>query len=328
MFIGSVNDSGFIKLVKQVLQYLIPSLECNFCHIEFGKSMKVLIEIDVPNSNIQNTWTNNRVVLANPFYQQLSSVNFLSKKFNIVFFDSDRNEVKREQYFEGKITKGTASFSVECSFVEVDFQLDDKIWAGKLKWNSRFYADQINDLAYLISKTKFKIVYLNADEKNVQYFQYKNGLKDKLDFELVKDRFESSFTISQTNQFLGFHLEIAIGFRKYSAKQSFIISYSNYYNTIRHGSHVEGILKGLKEGAEKFSKNRNISYNFDDGILKRLVGFIHIQKPIAVYHGAQKETLVHPEIVEPIQNYICDLFFNELLNDNELVYYLFDQTYK
>lgn len=333
MYVGDINVKGFTETLKGFISSVILCTNSDCFSIELKDDLSAKIILNNPNKKIENnwgnfqnintkednTWVSSRGIVKNFLLLELYVLNALSEKFKICFLNSE-NKKLREQYFE----KGKPLFSegieeINCSVIEIDFTLDKDIWGTDFFWNKIYITHRLREFAYLYKRTKFEIKYKEENEDCRIIHHFKNGLKDRIDIEILNGLCKSYF-VSEIDEKIGnFHVEAAFAFRECYADAPFLKSYVNDHFTFENGTHVKGLLKGFIDGIKKYLHKNEQKKEYkitEKNITESLVAIINIEMEAAVFSGSIKNKLENREIIEPIKNYVAELFF-EKLNKNE-----------
>ena len=320
MYVGKVNSKGFIEMFKGILSSTLVNTSSDRVSLDLLGDLTAklsFLNIKKPIKNNWNQWKPNPI---NPFVIEFQTLNALSEKFRISFTDST-NEKIEEQYFEkGKLISGKEIQEINCSNLFIEFTLDEKIWESDFVWNEMFINHEIREFAYLYKKVKFQIKYEVDDEKCKVLYHFKNGLRDRIDIEILKGLGNSYFETSIDDKIGDLQIEAAFAFREYSVDESYLKSYVNDFYTSENGSHVDGLLKGLTYGVMKYFQKHNLTDKYkisEKGVKENLTASINIKFETAVFSGCVKNKLANSEIIEPIANYISDLLFKKIEEDED-----------
>ena len=320
MYIGQVNEKGFMDMFKGIISSAILSTDAKRFSIELNDNSKAKFQFDNQRGEVKNSWGKFISNPTNPFILELFALNALSKEFQISFWDAEYNKIYEEQFEEGKVISGKEIESIDCSFIKVEFLLDDKIWGKDFKWNKIYITHQLREFAYLYKRTKFEIIYKEDNEDCKLIYHFKNGLKDRIDIEILNGLGGSYFETEVDEKIGDFQIELAFAFRDYSVDAPYLKSYANDYFTFENGTHVDGLLKGLTYGVMKYFQKHELVNKYkisEKGMKENLVAALNIKMDAPVFSGCVKNKLANPEIIEPIADYVAELLFKKIEQDEE-----------
>jgi len=323
MYLGRVNMKGFIELLKGLFSNVLNDLNSNSVSFEITKLNSAILKVRNIQSPVVDNWSkwDKNSNKTNPFILEFQTLNALSETFRIKLLDKDQNCIYKQEYEKGIFLNGDADKNeILCSEMEIDFKLDKGIWGDQFEWNENFISHEISEFAYLHKKVKFKFLYqIDNENCNITYY-FKNGLNDRLDIEKLKGLGGSYFETMIDKQIGNFHLEVAFAFRDYTVDEPFLKSFVNDYYTHENGSHVDGLLKGLTYGVMKYFQKHNLTEVFkisEKGMKENLIAAINIRMVDPIFSGCVKNKLANPEIIEPISNFVSDLLFKKIENDED-----------
>lgn len=316
MYVGSENTSGFINLLKGFFTDFLALTQSTHLQFLFQEKKSAIIKF----RNISQKISDNFFVLNknSKSHRQLEScvLNVLSKNFSIKYLQGNSEIIKKQQFENGYLTNGEiTNQSFICQTIEVKFKLDENIWREDFKWNLHFISHEIKDFAYLYKKTKFEIQYHQDDEPCKIIYHFKNGLKDRIDLEVMRGMGGSYFETYIDEVFEGFSLELAFAFRKYIVDEAFIISFVNDFYTQENGTHVDGVLKGLTYGVMKYFQKHQLTNDYkisEKGMKENLLLAVNVKLESPLFSGCVRTKLANSEIIEPIAKRISEILFNKI----------------
>ena len=320
MYIGQVNNKGFVEMLKGIICSAILSTRSDYISIELKEGAEAKIGIINPNGIIENNWGQFKRHPVNQFLLEIFALNALSEKFNISFWDKAKKKIGEQHFEKGKLIGRDVIEKINCSFIEVQFLLDKDIWGANFSWNKTYITHHLREFAYLYKRTKFDIKYKDSEEDCRVVYHFKNGLKDRIDIEVLNGLGSSYFETEIDEKVGEFHIEAAFAFRDYSVDPPYLKSYVNDFLTFENGSHVDGLLKGLTYGVMKYFQKNELTQDYkisEKGMKENLVAAINIKMQNPVYSGCVKNKLANSEVIEPIANYIAELLFNKIEKDEE-----------
>ncbi len=320
MYIGQVNEKGFTEMLKGIISSLIQSTGTDRFSIELKENCYAKLKFNNLKGDFENHWGQFKRNPTNPFLVEIFVLNALSEKFKIDFWDQDNLKVGEQSFEKGGLISEKKVKSIQCSKIEVEFLLDKNIWGEEFRWNKIYITHQLREFAYLYKETKFEISYKEDEEDCKLFYHFKNGLKDRIDIEILNGIGGSYFETEIDEKIEGFQVEIAFAFRDYSVDAPYLKSYVNDHFTFENGSHVDGLLKGLTYGVMKYFQKHDLVSKYkisEKGMKENLVAAINIKMDAAIFSGCVKNKLANPEIIEPIANYVAELLFRKIEQNEE-----------
>lgn len=320
MYIGSIDNRGFLHLLKGVLYDAIHCYQAsNICiGIKSPQSLKFKFK---PHCPVMNKWALHKFDSSNsPFGIGLETLNALSSSFKIKLLAASSNTILQEDFKKGKLLQeNTLTNFLNCDEMEVECKLDSSIWGDLFALNSIFILDEIKCFAYLNRNIQFEVNYIDHNKPCRIIYQFRNGLQDQLSLEQRNGLGKSIFETSIKTSLEDFNLEIAFAFREYSVDEPILKSYVNNYYTHENGTHVDALLKGLTYGVMRYFKKQQVTHYkiSEKGIKDHLVAFLHIQLHEPTFVGCVKNKLANPEILEPIANLVADVLFQKMDSNSE-----------
>lgn len=322
MFTGNISDKSFIETILFALKDVLDSSNLKSIELSFFNRLEGKILISEIASPMHNAWkvdVMKKLRNRRFFSFEFKVLNALSKSFNVELMKEGK-VVLQQEYENGRLLKTTLEKETyDCDQIIIEYQLEPSIWQN-IKWNNHFYVEQLKSFAYLNCATKISINYFVKGESCKTIYNFENGFVDKLETLALDGHGDMLFKTCIKNDFERFELDIAFAFRWYKVDRPKIESYVNDYLSWQNGSHVDGLLLGLKNAISKYIETTTfeIERNYEvsnENIKKTLVAFINISMEDANYSGSTKDHLNNPEIVEPISK-IVELAFGEKLREN------------
>ncbi len=318
MYIGQVNNNGYMDIIKGIISTTIESSNPNKFSIKLIEEREGELSIYNFENALDNNWGYHRPS-TKQFVLKINMLNALSKWFRIKFFDSKENKITEQYFEEGNLTEGKEIDAISCNSIQVNFLLDDSIWGADFNWNNTYFTHQLREFSYLHKNTKFEIIFKEDNEECKMIYFFKNGLKDRIDIEILNG-IGSSYFESSIDDWIGdIKVEIAFAFRDYSVDAPYLKSYVNDYFTYENGSHVDALLKGLTYGVMKYFQKHELVDKYkisEKGIQENLIAALNIKLDAPIYSGCVKNKLANPEIIEPIAEYVSEMFFEKLEADD------------
>lgn len=321
MYLGSVDHRGLMNALKGIFRDFLPFTKSNSLAFEFRDHNLGILKFQNVKAPIPNNWTRmNQSIFSSKSFE-LDTLNALCSKFTVKLFDAKTNKLHEQNFKKGeRLNSEEERKYFDCTKIEIEFELDKEIWTNDFSWNENYITHEIQNLAYLYKETSFNLKYKkNGIPCNIVY-QFKNGLKDRIDIEILNGLGGSYFETYIDEQIGEYHIEAAFAFREYTVDKPFLRSYVNDDFTSENGTHVDGLLKGLTYGVMKYFQKNNLvnSYKISEkGMRENLMVALNLKMQTPAFSGCVKNKLANPEIIEPIANYIAELFFKKILKDEE-----------
>ncbi len=321
MYIGSLNNKGFVRSFEGFLADNFQQYQSSYVLIEFQDENFMKLRFENNRNKISDDWAVTREGSLHPFEFETQILNALSRHFSVQFYDKNGDEILHQKFEKGVLKEGKIEGrELEAHTFEVRFQLDEEIWNDKFEWNQNYLINEIKTFAYLHKDRKFEILYSVDDQPCRVIYHFKNGLKDRIDIEILNGVGGSYFNTAFTDKIGDFSLEVAFAFRNYSVDETFLKSYVNDYYTHENGSHVDGLLKGLTYGVMKYFQKHDLTQEYkisEKGMKEHLVAALNIRMDEPIFSGCVRNKLANSEIIEPIADYVADLLFKKIEADEE-----------
>lgn len=322
MYMGSTSNRGFVNLFRDSIIHVFNRLDCRKFSVELLGGLRAKFEIIIIEQKVSDSFVNNVWKDAPSFHgTDMVVLNALSKSFQFRLSDKNGKNLLEQEYKKGKIVKGEIT---EEKFVthkiEITFDLDDSIFEIDKKLNPNFLMNELEKFAYLNKGRKLEIKYKVGTENCRVIFQFENGLEDLIEVVRLKGLLGTYFDTHFEQQFDGFSVECAFAFRETPVDETFLSSFVNSEHTHENGTHIDGLLKGITYGVMKHFQKHELTQKYkisEKGIMDELVAAIHIKMKQPQFSGCVKNKLASPEIIEPISEYVSELLFQKIENDEE-----------
>jgi len=326
MYVGALNNHGFIKNFEGLLANNFARYEANYVLIELQDKNSIRLRFENILHEIPDNWAVKYEKTHVPLSIEAQVFNALSKQLSVRFYDKNGDEILYQKFEKGILKEGEIKGEkLDMHAIEVHFQLDEEVWNDKFEWNKNYIIDAINKFAYLHKDRKFEIRYTIDDEPCKIIYHFKNGLKDRIDLEILNGLGGSYFDTWFTEEIGDFSIEVAFAFKSYTVDAPFLKSYVNDYYTHEDGTHADGLLKGLTYGVMKYFQKHELTQQYkisEKGMKESLVAALNIRMEEPVFSGCVKNKLASPEVIEPIANYVADLLFKKIETDEEATHQL------
>lgn len=321
MYLGHVNINGFINNLKGVLTSSLNILGSDTFSFELIDTHTGIFKFQNIKYPIRNQWSKWSPNPLQPFLIELSVLNALSEVFIVELLDRKSNTLIKQEFTKGVLVKGEPLHNpVHSDYFTIRFTLDKDIWGSTFQWHQDYINTEIKEFTYLFKNIKFKMLYSLDNTPCQSIYYFKNGLYDKVKLAKLKDKYNDN-PIIYLDQFIhGFRIEIAFILSYYSYSNHTVLnSYVNTYKTTMHGSHVDGLLKGIRLGFKNYIKSNTPEgdYKITKATLrKNIIAEINIHLDSPCFIGCTREQLDNPEIIKPITQLVSETLYNELLKDS------------
>ncbi len=321
MFLKEVNIHGFINNLRSILTTYLNALDSDSFSFEFIDTHTGILKFQNIKQPIKDPWSEWSSNPLYPFFLELSVLNALSEMFIVELLDLKSDSLIKHEFTKGVLEKGKPLHRpVHSDYLTITFTLDKDIWGETFKWHTDYVNTEIKEFAYLYRHVKFKTHYSIDNTRYSSFFHFENGLYDKVVLSQLKNWY-NNFPILYLNQSLNeFHIEIAFVLSDSTyVNHSVLNSYVNERNTTLHGSHVEGVIKGIHLDFKTYLKSYKSSdetYRITKAIIKKnIIAEINIKLENSCFIGSTKDKLDNPEVVKPIAQLVFRTFFN-MLSEN------------
>lgn len=315
MYIGSTGFWGFNYLLKKIIQNLFCQTECNHFEIEIVDKLSGKIVFYNLQSSIKDSINEDLRVESYEF----AVLNTLCKNYQFSIYDKNSKLAFRQIYEKGILKKGKVEQSeIFAEKIEILFTIDDSVLDFE-KINVYFLNETIRELAFLFSNKKFEFKYFERGEKSRIVYNFENGLLDRLQFE--KNWADARITNYSKKEFQDYSMELALGLSPFYYTEKLIASYVNFSRTADHGTHVIGLIKGIKKGLKAYFKKHFPDKQIlirNSSIKKYLFAAIHIQIEKPTFRGSTTGSLQTREIIKPISKYVAEIVLRELEKDPKI----------
>ncbi|WGH25678.1 MAG: DNA gyrase subunit B [Candidatus Shikimatogenerans bostrichidophilus] len=244
----------------------------------------------------------------------LSCVNALSKHLIVEIYKN--NNIYRQEYSKGKpLYDINIIGKTNKNGTKITYKIDDKIIKYKI-YNYDIIYNRLKEISFL--NKGINILFLDKRIKKFKKINYKNGLKDFINF-IDKNNnklvIKNDIFIKKKKKKL--KLEIIIRY-KYNINEN-IISYVNNIKTINGGTHITGLKRALTKTFKKYIKYYYNNKIIDDikgkDIIDGIICIISLKITNPQFEGQTKNKLVNKKIVGKIEK-IVSKFLNLYLEEN------------
>jgi len=305
MYIGSTSASGIYYLIFELVEWLI----CN--HAQTEQPIKI------------NLLENNIVALESDIVENPIELWGIST-LEIIKAVSDLCEVsiqdEKSVYFKGKLLSRLQNTNADLRKIKLLFRPDQEL----LSYRTLDYLvlfNRIKELAQLNPHLTFHL----KDGKNKNIIHFKEGLKAMLhtDFLLWDEIFNLQFLEN------GIEVKASISFGSENCTIAYKQrSYINNLRTYSHGTHVQGLYKGVFEIVKKYAHNnddKELLITKND-ITARLSFVIQVKLDQPQFAGAVKGELTNVEAKNAVEKGVIKSLSSMLDSDEgfkkEIMYFV------
>ena len=337
MYIGRMNLQGFVEILKGIIRIVFERTDADFVFFRMlagNKGELLFNNIKQPidchwfnwnphvntNTNANSNKREEQDINQYSDFLYLQSLNALSKSLVYQLYSARGNYLIYRLFEKGELVNGPKKHkNISAYGMEISFKLDKGIWDKGFVWNPNFVCEQIKSYAYLHKDKTFRIEYKTGGAKCNVVYAFENGLKDKIDIEILKGwgspYFDTWFD-AQINEDIW--VEVAFAFREYAIDEKYLKSYVNGNYTPENGTHVTALLKGLTNGVMQYFQKHDLTQKYkisEKGIEENLLACIHLKIDKPTFSGCVKYKLDNSEIIKPIAKYIADILFKKMEKD-------------
>lgn len=323
MYIGSVNERGVMVMLKSLINDILTHTKCDYLQLDFQNGGVGKLRFDNIRCRIKDDLATRLDMMRNKnaYYLDFLVLNALSSNFKLSLIDSSNATLLLQQFEEGILKEGNIeSKEYDCAVIEIDYILDYKVFGESFEWNIDYLVYQIREYSYLYRTTRFDINYLVDKEPCRVFFHYKNGLIDRINTEKLNGLGGSYFDTSFQQSIDDFSIDVAFAFREYDVDTPFLKSYVNDYYTPYNGSHVDGLLKGLSYALIKYLQKHGLTEQYEiseEKIKEHLMAVINLKIDTPIFSGSTRNKLNNPNIIEPIAEYVSNIFFTKIEEESD-----------
>lgn len=317
MYIGSMSRKGFADLTRGIFITVLEDTAAKRISITLTDARSGKLQIHHEPKSFSNHWSKWSGTSFHYRYELLV-LNALSERFAITFWDTPEEGKTTLTYQKGELVNGKELEAVTCSGFDVEFTLDEERWESDFSIDALHLMSRLKEFAYLHSKVRFDYQYAYLGENCRVIFAFENGLKDRLKEERMKGLGPCYFELHIAEQIEDFYLETAFAFRELDVDEAYLISYANDAYTSEHGSHVDGLLKGVTNGVMKYFKKHKLTQDYkisEKGMKAHLIATINVRLTEPEFSGCVKNKLANPEIIRPIANRVAEALFTQIEAD-------------
>ena len=287
MFIGSLSIRGFYVTLFGLIEELLSNAVEKTISVKL-RQQDTIIEITCESYSVQsNTYC----------YSKLSIVSALSEYFE---YQDDKQNLRTEQ---GLLVSSGGEHVVD-SGTKLVWRPDHTIF-GDIEFNYYLIIDRMIELASLNPYT----IYLSDDENHNKIY-IPSGIKNLIKHDVFSFGASNIITVEVVSD--QFVLQAAISFSAISAETR--KSYVNTHMTPDGGTHVDGVLSGVRRALKRILVSYDHSVTPAD-IIKHMSYVVHIQMENPRFAGAVRRKLKNIEVKPIIQKQLDEQFYDSLIQD-------------
>ncbi|MEM6771227.1 MAG: hypothetical protein AAF597_11640 [Bacteroidota bacterium] len=318
MYVGTVNTKGLVDLLKGLANAIITTTSSDRFTIELSENLAVSISFNNYQKASFSNWGYFSTHPYDHFRFEACILNALSKEFRTTYFNSEREIVAEHTFAEGKPVRDDQAKTIDYTGCEITFVLDERVWGEAFAINTNFLTHELREYAYLFKQTRFAVAYREGSDNRRYVYHFQQGLKDRVDIEALKG-VRSTMVIEQKLD--GLYLDLAFTFHLYPVESLYLKSFVNNTPSLRHGSHLKGLLKGLATGFTQYVERSQLARDFnisENEVQEILVAAMNVKLDRPVYRDSMKSVLDNPEIVEPVSKLVAEKLLEEMSGNEAL----------
>jgi len=302
MFIGNLRLTGFLIMLEYLMDEIIEDTD-HKANIQFefeGNKIKILVSEIEP----AQLYTTIKTLNEKEKTDKLGFRVLTTLSENIKVEVCHGNSVILLQGGKGDFTITESGGGYDENNMKIEFEPDPEIFQD-LTLNYEHINSFLRKFAYL--NTAVKIISIdNGNEYQRNVFNYPLGVKHELDRILSRKSFSQAEMRLDLNTAIGDY-RYQISFCHLTSWPEFVEtrSYSNNYETIGGGSHVAGVLAGIKKALVEYwgARKENVEVN-NKKILKNFLLVVAVRGDDFNYAGSTKSILDTPQIKSDLKKYI------------------------
>ncbi|MFV0417914.1 MAG: hypothetical protein ACK5KT_04145 [Dysgonomonas sp.] len=321
MYVGSTDAKGVYTMLESFLLDLIASSEMEEVEIQLNPDN--VIRITSSDFNV-NSFIEKLEILKNGYDPNNQEALYKVLDLSVITTLSDK--LKIEAYDAGKIhtltgAKGEFSKNTDEGYLKEDLIMEfipdrNVFQAPEIEF------EPLNNIYQRIAYINPDIKIISVDDAHDEYqrrvFYYPKGLSDKMDSLVSEHSVDAPSVRLDIEEVNGdYHYSISLSVLDYPSCP-YIQSFAGFVDTIRHGSLVDGAIKGIILAISEFSEKKGIKVNISDKSLKEngLILLASVLGPEYNFGGSMKLELEMPEIENAVKE-IVNAELARYLHDNE-----------
>lgn len=321
MYVGSTDEKGVYTMLESFLLDLIASSEMEEVEIQLNPDN--VIRITSSDFNV-SSFIKKLDILKNGYDPNNQDTLYKVLDLSVIITLSDK--LKIEAYDAGKIhtlkgAKGEFEKNTDEGYLKEDLIMEF-IPDRNVFQTPEIEFEALNTIYQRIAYINPDIKIISVDDAHDEYqrrvFHYPKGLSDKMDC-LVAERSvdEPSLRLDIEEASGDYHYSVSLSFLDYPTC-AHIQSFAGFVDTLRHGSLVDGAIKGIIRAISEFSDKKAININISDKSLKEngLILLASVLGPEYSFGGSMKLELEMPEVENAVKE-IVNAELDRYLHENE-----------
>lgn len=301
MYVGSTDAKGVYTMLESFLLDLIASSEMEEVEIQLNPDN--VIRITSSDFKV-NSFIEKLEILKNGY--DPNNQNALYKVLDLSVIITLSDKLKIEVYDGGKIhtltgAKGEFTKNIDEGYLKEDLIMEF-IPDRNVFQTPEIEFESLNTIYQRIAYINPDIKIISVDDAHDEYqrhvFHYPKGLSNKMD-SLVAERSvdEPSIRLDIEEASGNYHYSVSLSFLDYPTCP-YIQSFAGFVDTLRHGSLVDGAIKGIIQALSEFSDKKGVKANISAESLKEngLMLLSSVLGPEYNFAGSQRLELDMPEI--------------------------------
>ncbi|MFM9950049.1 MAG: hypothetical protein ACKV1O_19095 [Saprospiraceae bacterium] len=212
-----------------------------------------------------------------------------------------------------------ATTTTQCEFdrIDIEFKLDDTIFK-EIILDYEVLNQFIRRYAFINNNLKIVSTDSRTEVKQVNLFDYPNGILHQLDFKIGEQYYGEPFLKLDLNTEIGeYEYQICFSYQNSWLGQTYIMTYANYDELIHGGSLEQGVLEGIKLALQKSANKRNVE--IDRRKIKEQLILIAVAKGDNFnFYGPVKTKLTMPKMRKEIKQYVAGQMLTYLADNYEI----------
>lgn len=219
-------------------------------------------------------------------------------------------------------TQGTYEYTAtttqhESDNLEIEFKPDEAIFK-EIILDYEVLNQFIRRYAFINNNLKIVSIDNRKEVKQVNLFDYPNGISHQLDFKIGEQHYgEPFFRLDLKTKIGEYEYQICFSYQNIWLGQTYIMTYANYDELIHGGSLEQGVLEGIKSALQKLADKRNVAIDRRK-IKEQLILIAVVKGENFSFHGSVKTKLNMPKIRKEIKQYVAKQMLAYLANNYEI----------
>jgi DNA gyrase/topoisomerase IV subunit B len=316
MYIGDLSIRGLKTMFRHFFDDILNNNRGN-----------IEISIELKTDNLINLKVNN--IDTDIFLKTIDSLNaekkFVSFGLPVIIALSEQIELtiaKKSLLLSLNAQNGVYKHAVstsesEINFIEIDFKIDLTVFKDVIL-DYEILNQFIRRYALIYKNFKFVSIDSRKETKQVNIFEYPNGLSHQLDFKIGEQYYgKSFFRLDLNTRIEEYEYQICFSYQNVWLGQTYILTYANYDELIFGGSFEKGILEGITLALKKLVDKRQIEID-KRKIKEQLILVAAIKGDNFDFCGSTKAKLNMPQVRKVIKEYVTEQILTYLSDKKDI----------